>query len=94
MQGLSSCNHAVLAMVSGSPEWSKLFRGERAAIAPTTSSVAELLATLAGTRARHVTVPSRPAAAAKVAEIATSAQRPARGGRADCVFSAGCNRGA
>lgn len=53
----------------------ELFRGERAAIAPATSSVAELLAILAGTRALHVTVLSGPAAAARVAEIEAAQPR-------------------
>jgi dihydroxyacetone kinase-like predicted kinase len=66
--------HVVLAMVSGSGV-AELFRGEEAATAPATSSVAELLAVLAGTRARHVTVLAEPTASATVAELAAAQAR-------------------
>ncbi len=66
--------HAVLAMVSG-PGIDELFRGEGALTAPATSSVSELLAVLAGTRARHITVLAGPGAATRVAETAASHAR-------------------
>ncbi|MGH3776714.1 MAG: DAK2 domain-containing protein [Pseudonocardiaceae bacterium] len=66
--------HAVLAMVSG-PGVDELFRGEGALTAPATSSVSELLAVLAGTRARYVTVLADPGAATRVAETAAGHAR-------------------
>lgn len=66
--------HAVLAMVSGTGV-DELFRGEGALTAPATSSVSELLAVLAGTRARHVTVLAGPGAATRVAETAAGHAR-------------------
>ncbi len=66
--------HAVLAMVSGSGV-AELFRGEGALTAPATSSVTELLAVLAGTRARHVTVLAGPGVATRVAETAAGHAR-------------------
>ncbi len=66
--------HAVLAMVSGSGV-AGLCRGEGALTASAASSVTELLAVLAGTRARHVTVLAGPAAAIRVAEIAAARAR-------------------
>jgi fatty acid kinase len=66
--------HAVLAMVSGAGV-AELFRGEGALTAPATSSVTELLAVLAGSRARHVTVLAGPASATRVAETAAAHAR-------------------
>ena len=66
--------HAVLAMVSGDGV-AELFRGEGALTAPATSSGTELLAVLAGTRARHVTVLAGPVAAIRVAETAAAHAR-------------------
>lgn len=66
-----STGHAVLAMVSGSG-LAELFRGEGALTASATSSATELLAVLAGTRARHITVLASPAAATRLAEIMTA----------------------
>jgi uncharacterized protein len=66
--------HVVLAMVSGSGV-AELFQGEGVVTAPATSSVAELLAVLAGTRARHVTVLAESAAATAVAEFAAAQTR-------------------
>lgn len=60
--------HAVLVMVSGSG-LAELFRGAGALTASATSSAAELLAVLASTRARHITVLANPAAATRFAEI-------------------------
>jgi DAK2 domain fusion protein YloV len=60
--------HAVLAMVSGSGV-AELFRGEGVATAPASSSVADLVAVLAGTRSRHVTVLAESTAATS-AELA------------------------
>jgi dihydroxyacetone kinase-like predicted kinase len=59
--------HVVLAMVSGSG-LAKLFRGEGAL---TASSTSELLAVLAATRARHITVLASPAAATRIAAAHT-----------------------
>ncbi|MGH3912966.1 MAG: DAK2 domain-containing protein [Pseudonocardiaceae bacterium] len=66
--------HAVLAMVSGSGV-GKLLRGEGAFTVPVTSGVTELLAVLAGARARHVTVLAGPGAAVPVAEAAAAQAR-------------------
>ncbi|MDQ4020142.1 MAG: DAK2 domain-containing protein [Actinomycetota bacterium] len=66
-----STGHAVLAMVSGSG-LAELFRGEGALTAASTSSATELLAVLASTRARHITVLASPAAATRLAEIMTA----------------------
>ncbi len=66
--------HAVLALVSGSGV-AELLCGEGALTAPATSSVTELLAVLAGTRARHVTVLAGPAAGTRVAETAAGHAR-------------------
>ena len=60
--------HAVLAMVSGSG-LTDLFRSEGALTVSCTSSATELLAVLAGTRARHITVLASPAAATRIAGI-------------------------
>ncbi|MDQ4092398.1 MAG: DAK2 domain-containing protein [Actinomycetota bacterium] len=60
--------HAVLAMVTGSG-LADLFRSEGALTTSSTSSAGELLAVLAGTRARHITVLASPAAATRIAEI-------------------------
>ena len=68
VQGRFITGHAVLAMVSGSG-LAELFRSEGAFTASSTSSATELLAVLAGTRARHVTVLASPAAATRIAEI-------------------------
>ncbi|MDQ4012047.1 MAG: DAK2 domain-containing protein [Actinomycetota bacterium] len=65
--------HAVLAMVSGSG-LANLFRGEGALTASSTSSVTELLAVLAGTRARYVTVLASPAAATRIETAAAHAR--------------------
>jgi len=61
-------DHAVLAMVSGSGV-ADLFRGEGVTTTQAHSSLDELSAALAGTRARHVTVLAEPAAATS-AELA------------------------
>jgi hypothetical protein len=66
-----STGHTVLAMVSGSG-LAELFRGEGALTASATSSATELLAVLAGTRARHITVLASPAAVTRLAEIMTA----------------------
>jgi DAK2 domain fusion protein YloV len=66
--------HAVLALVSGSG-MAELLRGEGVLTAPATSSVTELLAVLAGTRARHVTVLAGPVAATRIAETAAAHAR-------------------
>lgn len=66
--------HAVLALVSGSGV-AELLRGEGVLTTPATSSVTELLAVLAGTRARHVTVLAGPVAATRVAETAAAHAR-------------------
>ncbi|MGQ0716858.1 MAG: DAK2 domain-containing protein [Pseudonocardiales bacterium] len=66
--------HAVLAMVSGTGV-DELLRGEGALTAPATSSVSELLAVLASTRARQVTVLAGPGAATRVAETAAGHAR-------------------
>jgi uncharacterized protein len=63
--------HVVLAMVCGA-EVAGLFRGEGVLTASAASSVTELLAVLAGTWARRVTVLAGPAAAIRVAEIAAA----------------------
>ncbi|MGH3993566.1 MAG: DAK2 domain-containing protein, partial [Pseudonocardiaceae bacterium] len=60
--------HAVLARVSGSG-LAELFRSEGALTASSTSGATELLAVLARTHARHITVLASPAAAARIAEI-------------------------
>jgi DAK2 domain fusion protein YloV len=65
---------AVLAMVGGAGT-AQLFRGEGALTAPATSTVTELLAVLAGSRARHVTVLPGSTAAAPVAETAAAHAR-------------------
>ncbi|MGB8996906.1 MAG: dihydroxyacetone kinase, partial [Pseudonocardiaceae bacterium] len=65
--------HTVLAMVSG-PGVAELFREEGVATAPAGSSVADLCAVLAGTRARHVTVLAQPSAATS-AELAAAQAR-------------------
>lgn len=67
---------AVLAMVGGDGT-AELFRGEGALIAPATVSVAELLAVLAGSRARHVTVLPGATVAREVAETAAEQARDA-----------------
>ncbi|HKR48253.1 MAG TPA: DAK2 domain-containing protein [Pseudonocardiaceae bacterium] len=59
--------HEVLAMVSGAG-LAELLCGEGALMVPASSSVTELLAVLAGTRARYVTVLAGPGAATRVAE--------------------------
>jgi hypothetical protein len=61
-------DHAVLAMVSGSGV-AELFRGEGVTTTQAHSSLDELRAALAGTRARHVTVLAEPTAATR-AELA------------------------
>lgn len=61
-------DHAVLAMVSGSGV-AELFRREGVTTTQADSSLDELRAVLAGTRARHVTVLAEPTAAAR-AELA------------------------
>jgi dihydroxyacetone kinase-like predicted kinase len=66
--------HAVLALVSGAGV-AELFRGEGVLTAPATSSVTELLAVLAGTRARQVTVLAGPVAVTRVAETAAAHAR-------------------
>ena len=66
--------HAVLAMVSGAGV-AELLRGEGAVVVPATCAVTELLAALAGTRARHVTVLAGPTTAAGVAETAATQAR-------------------
>jgi DAK2 domain fusion protein YloV len=66
--------HTVLVLVSGSGV-AELLRGEGVLTAPATSSVTELLAVLAGTRARHVTVLAGPVAATWVAETAAAHAR-------------------
>ncbi|MGH3917936.1 MAG: DAK2 domain-containing protein [Pseudonocardiaceae bacterium] len=66
--------HAVLTMVSGAGV-DELFRGEGALTTPATSSVSELLAVLAGTRARHVTVLAGPGSATRIAETAAGHAR-------------------
>ncbi|MGH3751762.1 MAG: DAK2 domain-containing protein [Pseudonocardiaceae bacterium] len=66
--------HAVLAMVAGSGV-AGLFRAAGAITAPAASSVTELLAVLAGSRARHVTVLAGTAAATRVAGIAADQVR-------------------
>ncbi|MGH3797250.1 MAG: DAK2 domain-containing protein [Pseudonocardiaceae bacterium] len=68
--------HAVLAMVSGAGVV-ELLRGEGAATVPATCSVTELVAALAGSRARHVTVLPGRGAAARVAEAAAAQARDA-----------------
>ncbi len=67
---------AVLAMVGGDGT-AQLFRGEGALTAPATSNVAELLAVLAGSRARHVTVLPGATAETSVAESAAAHARDA-----------------
>jgi uncharacterized protein len=62
-------DHAVLAMVTAA-ETAELFRRAGAVTAPAGSSVTELAAALAGTRARHVTILPGLAVAAEVAETA------------------------
>ncbi len=64
----------VLAMVGGDGT-AELFRGEGALTAPGTCTVAELLAVLAGSRARHVTVLPGAGAANPVAEAAAEQAR-------------------
>lgn len=66
----------VLAMVGGHGT-AELFRGEGALTAPGTCTVAELLAVLAGSRARHVTVLPGATAAKPVAETAAARARDA-----------------
>lgn len=66
----------VLAMVGGEGA-AELFRGEGALTAPATATVAELLAVLAGSRARHVTVLPGASAANPVAEAAAEQARDA-----------------
>jgi DAK2 domain fusion protein YloV len=66
--------HAVLAVVSGTGV-AELLRGEGAAIASADGDATELLAVLAGTRARHVTVLAPPGAPAAVAEAAAGQAR-------------------
>ncbi|HEY2723569.1 MAG TPA: DAK2 domain-containing protein [Pseudonocardiaceae bacterium] len=66
--------HAVLAMVSGGGV-AELLRGEGAAIASATCGVTDLLAVLAGTRARQVTVLAPPGAPVEVAEAAAEQAR-------------------
>ncbi|MFN2494357.1 MAG: DAK2 domain-containing protein [Pseudonocardiaceae bacterium] len=66
--------HAVLVMVSGAG-MAELLRGEGAVVVPAGCNVTELLAALAGTRARHVTVLPGPAASVQVAEIAAAQAR-------------------
>jgi dihydroxyacetone kinase-like predicted kinase len=61
-------------MVSGAGV-AELFQGEGALTAPATSSVTELLAVLAGSRARHVTVLAGPVSATRVAETAAAHAR-------------------
>jgi DAK2 domain fusion protein YloV len=61
-------DHTVLAMVSGSG-LADLFRSAGALTASCTSNATELLAVLAGIRARHITVLASPAAATWIAEI-------------------------
>ncbi|HEX2290365.1 MAG TPA: DAK2 domain-containing protein [Pseudonocardiaceae bacterium] len=73
-QGRFITGHAVLAMVSGSG-LAELFRSEGAFTASSTSSATELLAVLAGTRARHITVLASPAAASRIAEITVAHAR-------------------
>jgi DAK2 domain fusion protein YloV len=73
-QGRFITGHAVLAMVSGSG-LAELFRSEGAFTASSTSSATELLAVLAGTRARHITVLASPAAATRIAEITVAHAR-------------------
>jgi hypothetical protein len=65
--------HAVLAMVSGLGV-AELFRGEGVATAPASNSVADLVAVLAGIRARHVTVLAESTAATN-AELAAAQAR-------------------
>ncbi|MGH3907767.1 MAG: DAK2 domain-containing protein [Pseudonocardiaceae bacterium] len=65
---------AVLVMVSGAGV-AELLRGEGAVTVAATCSVTELLAVLAGTRARHATVLAGRGAAAQVAEAAAAQAR-------------------
>lgn len=69
----TTTEHAVVAMVAGSG-LAKLLRAEGACTAAPSSSVAELLAVLAATRARYVTVLAEPAVTG-VAELAAAQAR-------------------
>ncbi|MGQ0773040.1 MAG: DAK2 domain-containing protein [Pseudonocardiales bacterium] len=73
-QGRFVTQHGVLAMVSGSGV-AELLRGEGALTVSATGGVTELLAVLAGTRARHVTVLSGPGAVTRVAQNAAAQAR-------------------
>ncbi|MQA14122.1 MAG: DAK2 domain-containing protein [Pseudonocardiaceae bacterium] len=68
--------NTVLAMVVGDGT-AELFRGEGALTAPGTSTLGELLAVLAGSRARHVTMLPGAGAATPVAEAAAEQARDA-----------------
>ena len=69
-----STEHAVLAMVTGEGV-AQLFRGEGASTADAGGGVTDLLAVLAGARARHVTMLPGATAATPVAEAAAAAAR-------------------
>jgi len=69
-----STDHAVLAMVTGEGV-AQLFRGEGAVTADAGGTLSDLLAVLAGSRARHVTVLSGVTATTPVAEAAAAQAR-------------------
>jgi uncharacterized protein len=66
-------DHAVLVLAGGTGV-AQLCRREGAVTAPTTCTVADLLAVLAATRARHVTVLAEPSAARAAETAATQAR--------------------
>jgi uncharacterized protein len=72
-QGRYRTDHAVLVLAGGTGV-AQLCRREGALTAPATSTVADLLAVLAATRARHVTVLAEPSAT-RAAEIAAAQAR-------------------
>lgn len=75
-----STDHAVLAMVTGEGV-AQLFRGEGAVTADAGGTLSDLLAVLAGSRARHVTVLS----GATTTPVAEAAAAQARDGGQDVV---------